>query len=106
MVGIDIIDVARIGRVIAAHGDRFLQKIFTEEEIEYSRRKRAMVQTLAGRFAAKEAFMKAVGRRLAWKEIRVLQREGRPYISFDGREYGGVSISHERAYAVSVVVIQ
>jgi phosphopantetheinyl transferase (holo-ACP synthase) len=49
--------------------------------------------------------MKANGRRLAWKDVNVLQSEGKPYIEFHGTRYDGVSISHERAYAVAVVVI-
>jgi phosphopantetheinyl transferase (holo-ACP synthase) len=50
--------------------------------------------------------MKALGRRLAWRDIKVLQVEGRPFIRFHGKRYDGVSISHERSYAVSVVVIE
>ena len=106
MVGVDIVEVSRIGRLKDRYGEKFLTKVFTEEEIRYARSKRRGNESLAGRFAAKEAFMKARGRRLPWKSIEVCSGErGRPFIIFEGAMFQGVSISHERAYAVSVVVI-
>ncbi len=105
MVGIDIVDISRIADIVKKHGNRFLDKVFTEEELAYARQRKMADESLAGRFAAKEAFMKALGRRLTWKDINVLQRDGRPYIEFHGKRYDGISISHERLYAVSVVVI-
>jgi holo-[acyl-carrier-protein] synthase len=105
MIGIDLVDVSRIARVIKKHGNRFLDKVFTEEEIQYVKGMKRMHESLAGRFAAKEAFMKAFGKRLVWKDIKVLQVKGKPFIHFHGKDYQGVSISHEQSYAVSVVVI-
>lgn len=105
MVGIDIADVSRIAQAVDRFGDRFLHRVFTDEEIRYAGRKKNKYQSLAGRFAAKEAFMKAVGRGLSWKEIKVLEEGGRPFIIYEGKRYDGISISHEKAYAVSVVVI-
>jgi len=106
MVGIDIVEVSRIGRLKDRYGEKFLTKVFTKEEIRYAQSKRRMDESLAGRFAAKEAFMKAHGRRLPWKSIEVRSGErGRPFILFEGAMFPGVSISHERAYAVSMVVI-
>jgi holo-[acyl-carrier protein] synthase len=105
MIGIDIVDISRIKANIDKYGERFLNRVFTETEITYARGKRRMEENLAGRFAAKEAFMKASGMWLPWKDIEV-QREGdRPFISFRGKRYDGLSISHERAYAVAVVTI-
>jgi holo-[acyl-carrier protein] synthase len=106
MVGIDIVDIARIAGVVERYGDRFLNKVFDPEEIEYAKGMKRGHESLAGRFAAKEAFMKAFGRRLAWRDIKVLQVKGRPFIRFRGKRYSGVSISHERSYAVSIVVIE
>ena len=106
MIGVDIVDISRIVDVVEKYGDRFLDKVFTEEEITYVKKGKRINESLAGRFAAKEAFMKAYGKKLAWKEINVLQVEGRPFIQYHGVRYEGVSISHERAYAVSVVIIQ
>lgn len=105
MVGIDIVDITRVAHSIERFGDHFLNRVFTGSEIEYARTKRRIAECLAGRFAAKEAFVKAYGAKPGWKEIEVLQRDGRPYIMFKGKTYPNVSISHERAYAVAVVVI-
>ncbi len=106
MIGIDIVDVSRIAGVIERHGTHFLQKVFTDWEIDYAQGKRRVSETLAGRFAAKEAFMKARGRRLPWREIEVLSAPGgKPFISFRGTRHDGVSISHEKAYAIAVVTL-
>lgn len=106
MIGIDIVEVSRIEAVTAKYGERFLQRVFTEGEVSYARGKKRWSESLAGRFAAKEAFMKAWGRRLPWREIEVVRTNGRPFIRHRGIEYAGVSISHERAYAVAVVIMQ
>lgn len=105
MIGIDIVDIARIGRVLERHGDRFLEKVFAPSEIARARERKQPREYLAGRFAAKEAFMKACGGRLTWRDIEVLSEGGRPFIVYRGKRYDGVSISHERSYAVSVVVL-
>jgi holo-[acyl-carrier protein] synthase len=103
MIGIDIVDIARITKAVERHGDRFLDRVFTANEISYAKGKRRIGETLAGLFAAKEAFIKAIGRGLPWKDIVVHHEEGKPFICFQGKRYDGVSVSHERNYAVSVV---
>lgn len=105
-VGVDIVDIKRISQILDRHGRRFLNKVFTEEEIDLFIDKKTIAESVAGRFAAKEAFMKAKGRQLPWKDISVLQSTGRPYINYHGKTYDGLSISHERAYAVAVMVIE
>ena len=80
-VGIDIIEIERVGRVLAKHGQRFLTRVYTERERErYAER----VQELAARFAAKEATMKALGtgiRGVRWRDIEVLpNRRGKPIL--------------------------
>ena len=70
MVGIDIVEVARIGRLREAYGDAFLRKVFTVQEAAYAAGKRRWAESLAGRFAVKEAFMKAWGRRLPGRASR------------------------------------
>jgi holo-[acyl-carrier protein] synthase len=106
MVGVDIVDVGRIARLRETYGEHFLKKVFTEGEIKYALGKRRADESFAARFAAKEAFMKAMGRRLEWREIEILSGEaGRPYIVYHGKRFDGVSLSHERAYAVSVVTM-
>ena len=105
MIGIDIVDIGRITKAVERYGERFLDRVFTAHEISYAKGKRRIGETLAGHFAAKEAFIKAVGKSLPWKDIEVHHEEGKPFIRFQGKRYDGVSISHERNYAVSVVNI-
>ena len=60
MVGIDIVDVSRMEGIVKRFGDRFLHRVFTGQELEYAGKKVRIQETLSGRFAAKEAFMKAI----------------------------------------------
>jgi holo-[acyl-carrier protein] synthase len=96
-VGVDIIEVERVGKVYTRHGERFLKRVFTEQEIRQCRGK---VTRLAGRFAAKEAISKALGTGLhgvAWREMEIVQlRSGRPTVSLHGNakrraEYLGIN---------------
>ncbi|HCI78345.1 MAG TPA: holo-[acyl-carrier-protein] synthase [Ktedonobacter sp.] len=84
-VGIDIIEVDRVRRVYERHGERFLQRVYTDIE---ARQCRGKVERLAGRFAAKEAISKALGtglRGVAWREMEVIQlRSGRPSVRLHG----------------------
>ena len=105
MIGIDIVDIRRIAKMLERHGKRFLEKVFTPAEVSYAVTTRRQEEFLAGRFAAKEAFMKASGRRLAFRDIEVQSDSGKPYIMYHGVRYDDVSISHERSYAVSVVML-
>lgn len=106
MIGIDIVDVRRIAAMVERYGERFLDRVFTPAEISYAEKKKRSEESLAGRFAAKEAFMKASGRRLVFREIEVLSDSGRPFIMYHGTRHDDVSISHERLYAVSVVMLK
>ncbi|MBP1749874.1 MAG: Holo-(acyl-carrier-protein) synthase [Deltaproteobacteria bacterium] len=106
MIGIDIIDIRRIAGMVERYGDRFLEKVFTPAEVSYAENKRRKEESLAGRFAAKEAFMKASGRRLVFRDIEVLSESGKPFIMYHGVRYNDVSISHEKLYAVSIVMLK
>jgi holo-[acyl-carrier protein] synthase len=115
--GVDIIDIPRIKQVLDRYGQRFLNRIFTPGEIEYCR---GRAPNLAGRFAAKEATMKALGtgvRGVSWKDIEVVRADsGAPSVKLHGRAEKraerlqvteiSVSISHSREYAVAFVVTQ
>jgi holo-[acyl-carrier protein] synthase len=72
-IGFDATDIPRVADVFRRYGDRFLRRVFTEREIAYCTRRRDPVPHLAGRFAVKEATMKALGtghsRGVAWKDI-------------------------------------
>src|SRR5947199_10875421 len=84
-VGIDIIEVERVRKVFEKHGERFLHRVFTDNEILQCRGK---VTRLAGRFAAKEAISKALGTGLhgvKWREMEIVQlRSGRPTVRLHG----------------------
>ena len=118
-VGIDVIEVARIRAVWERHGDRFLRRIYTEDEQAAVHGVRE--QYLAARFAVKEAAFKALGtgwaRGVRWIDVEVSNlASGQPVLSFRGhaerrmRELGAthvhVSISHTAAYAVAQVVLE
>ncbi len=97
-------EVERIRGILSRRGERFLRRIFTEREIAYAMAARSPLreERLAARFAAKEAFMKAVGRPIAFREIEVVNDgKGRPFISWKGRPFP-LSLSHTRGIAVAV----
>jgi holo-[acyl-carrier protein] synthase len=118
--GVDLVEVARIGRLANDHADRFLQRVFTEPERAIAQsRGRRRDEFLAGRFAAKEAVLKALGTGLAdgiqWTDIEVLSdARGAPELNVKGRanqiaqERGIdgwlISISHTDTHAMASVV--
>lgn len=119
-IGIDIVEIARIEKVFANFPQRFRDRVFTEAEIRYSEARRNRFEEYAGRFAAKEAAMKALGtgwrRGITFKDIEVVnEASGKPNLLFSGRaaeilqELGAtasfVSITHSESYAVSQVIL-
>jgi holo-[acyl-carrier protein] synthase len=84
-VGIDIIEVERVRKVYEKHGERFLARVFTQNEVQQCRGK---ITRLAGRFAAKEAISKALGtgmRGVKWREMEIVQlHSGRPSVRLHG----------------------
>jgi len=88
-VGSDLVDVRRIERVIARHGDRFILRIFTEVERAKADRRATRIETYAKRFAAKEACAKALGtgfrRGVFWRDLGVVNLpSGRPSMKLTG----------------------
>ena len=110
-IGIDIIDVERIKKIIIQR-PRFLDRIFTSSEIRYCERKKNKYQNLASRFASKEAFFKALGKRIKWTDIEVTNLStGKPQLKIKTKEQYPfttihVSISHLEDYAVAVVILE
>ena len=102
-VGIDIIEVGRIRKVFEKHGERFLQRVYTEREIWQCRGK---ATRLAGRFAAKEAISKALGTGLhgvAWREMEIVQlRSGRPTVTLHGNAKQRAELLGLSAFDVSI----
>lgn len=87
-LGFDATDIPRLRDVVERYGQRFLTRVFTDGEIEYCTRRRDPAPHLAGRFAAKEAAMKALGtghsRGVLWKDIEVLRAGGPPQLRLTG----------------------
>lgn len=118
-LGIDATDLPRIADVFKRYGDRFLRRVFTEGEIAYCTRRRDPVPHLAGRFAAKEACMKALGtghsRGVLWKDIEVVRHGGPPQLVLHGgaaKRAAGMNvqkslltITHSDALAMAQVLL-
>ena len=88
-IGTDIVRVERIANMISKHPDTFLKKVFTENEIAYCQPRKASVQHFAGRWAAKEAILKAFGtgwaKGVQWTDIEVLnEMGGKPKVRLAG----------------------
>lgn len=120
-IGVDLVHVPRIRRLLERWQERFLDRVFTPEEVAYARRRRDPAEHLAARFAAKEATLKALGTGLAmgirWREMEVRRARGeRPRIALSGRiaELGAargvrtlhVSLTHDGEYAVAQVLAE
>ena len=84
--GLDATEIYRITRAIERYGDRFVRRVFTDEEIAYCLRRRDSASSFAARFAAKEAAMKALGtghsRGVFWQGIEVVRHGGPPNLRF------------------------
>jgi holo-[acyl-carrier protein] synthase len=87
-LGLDATDIPRIAATIERYGERFLHRIFTDGEIAYCQRRRNPAIHFAGRFAAKEAAMKALGtghtQQVLWRDVEVVRRGGPPQLLFHG----------------------
>lgn len=113
-IGVDIIEIPRIARAIARWRDRFLHRIYTQNELQVCQNRTA---SLAARFAAKEAVMKALGtgrNGIGWQEVEVLRdATGKPVVCLHGRAKVRaqklnlqtliISLSHSRDYAIALV---
>ena len=117
--GIDLVDFERIEQMLERHEDRFLDRVFTSAEQAYANSNRDSTQTLAGRFAAKEAILKLMGTgwrgKIAWTDIEVLNNpSGQPEVTVRGevekiaRRLGvkqiSVSITHTANFAIASAV--
>ena len=116
--GTDIIEIDRVKESIEELGEKFIERVFTDKEIEYCEsRKGQKYQHYAGRFAAKEAAFKAISKILdnkysvCWKDFEIIDDEqGRPYLNLcnvntKDIESIDISISHCKLYATANVVI-
>jgi len=113
-LGIDVIEIERIERAVARWGDRFLSRIYTRSELDYCLERRHPGPSLAVRFAAKEAFAKAIedGLHPSWLEVEVAMQGPKPSLQLAERLAAHladsrirVSLSHSNTVAVAVVTI-
>lgn len=109
--GIDIVDVKRLKRAIKKWGEAFLKRVFTEKEIAYAKNRRSVYEHLAGRFAAKEAILKATDAgEFSFTDIEIVNKaSGKPYVNIikaKNHNYQiSISISHIKDYAVANAVV-
>jgi len=119
-IGIDIIEIERVKAAVKKYGKNFLRRVFTKREIDYCTSQKAYrFPELAVRFAAKEAYSKALGTGITgfgrqhdglnWQEIEVSNdRKGKPLLVIKGKvsKKAHVSLSHSQAYAVASVYVE
>jgi holo-[acyl-carrier protein] synthase len=115
VIGVDMIEIERVAQSIGRHGERFLRRVYTEQELAYCGGRTA---SLAARWAAKEATAKALGTGIGavrWCEIEVVNDENqRPALQLHGAAANlaaqlglsalAVSLSHTKEYAIAFVV--
>jgi len=119
-MGIDLVDVSRIESIIFRWHERFLKRVFTDTEIKYCNNKKNPAQRFATRFAAKEAFIKALYPRhqegVRFQDIEIDQEAGRPIINLYGKvkdaaKQSGVNkihvmLSHDGDYGIANVILE
>ena len=110
-IGTDIIEISRIEK--ACENEKFIERIYTENEINEYLRRNKNISYLAGRFAAKEAVSKALGtgmRNISFKDIEILSDNlGKPYVVTEGKLENmiiHISVSHSKDNAVAYCVIE
>jgi len=118
-IGIDIVKIERMKNVVKKWGQRFLKRVFTKNEISYCYNKKEPYLSLAVRFAAKEAFVKALGSEVpvSLTDIEVMNtNSGKPLIKVSGKlkeifneksiKKAHLSLSHEHDYGIACVVLE
>jgi len=119
-IGADIIEIARIRSVLLRHGDRFVERILTDEERAYCASMAHPQKHIAARFAAKEAvskcFTTGIGAELGWKSVSVyhgerheplvrLDEKGRALLAHVGATHVLLTLSHTENYAMAVAAL-
>jgi len=120
-IGTDIIECLRIAQMIERHGDLFIRRVYTEHEIAYCSTKKSSTQHYAGRWAAKEAVLKALGtgwrKGISWRDIEIRHKSGgapvvalcggaREVFEKSGIQTMHISISHCRSHATATAIAE
>jgi holo-[acyl-carrier protein] synthase len=105
-IGLDATDIPRVADLLDRYGERFLQRVFTPGEIAYCTKRRNPAPHLAGRFAAKEAAMKALGtgqsHGVLWKDIEVVRGGGPPRLQLHGGALRRAESMHVRRSLITI----
>src|SRR5579864_672725 len=106
-IGVDLVECARIQRSLDRFGEKFLHRVFTEGEIEYSMSMKFPARHLAARFAAKEAVSKAfgtgIGKVMGWRDIDVRKKpSGEPFLVLSG---GAEKVAKERSVSQALITL-
>ena len=113
-LGADLVEIARVRRLLARHGEKALRRLFHEEELAHALARQDPAPSLAARLAAKEAFQKCWPESLSWKSVWVGMEGRKPLLRFAPaleaalQEQGLtalLTLSHERTHALAVVVL-
>ena len=120
-IGVDVVEVDRVGKILDRYGERFTARVFTDAEIAYAMRSARPAERLAGRFAVKEAVMKAFGtgksQGILWRDVETIRGPlGKPEVVLHGnankymKKLKGkivhTSISHDGGKAMAFVIIE
>jgi holo-[acyl-carrier protein] synthase len=120
-IGIDLVECVRIQHSLDRFGERFLHRVFTESEIEYSMSMKSPARHLAARFAGKEAVAKAfgtgIGKAMGWRNIDIQKKpSGEPFLVFSGPAHelatkrrvtsALITLSHTDHHAMACVVLE
>ena len=120
-IGVDLVECDRIQKSLDRFGERFLKRVFTDGEIEYSMSMKFPARHLAARFAAKEAVSKAfgtgIGKSMGWRDIDVRKKEsGEPFLVFSGGadqlaqdrgvQNALITLSHTDHHAMAMIVLE
>ncbi|HZD54985.1 MAG TPA: holo-ACP synthase [Candidatus Aquicultoraceae bacterium] len=120
-IGVDIVEVARVEELLARYRDRFVRRVFTDAEAGYARKSVREAERLAGRFAVKEAVLKAFGTGksggILWRDVETVRgARGKPEVMLYGnadnymKKLNGkrihVSIAHDGGKALAFVIIE
>lgn len=114
-IGVDIVEVGRVQSVLDRWGERFLNRIYTFNEQQEKASLTKPISYLAGRWAAKEAIMKALGVSCSWTDLEITKgNNGQPIVTLLNKASKlthrenkkiSISISHSKEYAVATVII-
>lgn len=120
-IGVDIVDIGRVSALLDRYKERFVRRVFTDAEVLYAEKSVKMAERLAGRFAVKEAILKAFGtgksKGILWKDVETVRGPmGRPEVILYGKaakhmkKLNGskilVTITHDGGKAVAFVIIE